>query len=177
MKFENIDFMKPKYLVLVLVFLVFNCEKKNRKDTLNLENWSKRKIYHVLKDSLEYGKSYLSIYSEIYSFTDSKKISLTSMVSLRNTSDLDTIYLLKAEYFDTEGKSIRKYFDYPIFIAPLETTEIIIGEKDVTGGTGSNFIFEWKKQKNTPEPIFEAVMTSTMSQQGLSFTTQAKRIE
>lgn len=169
--------MKTKYLVLVLIFLIFNCEKKNGNDTLNSENWSKRKINYVLNDSLEYGKSYLSIYSEIYSFTDSKKISLTSMISLRNTSDLDSIYLLKAEYFDTDGKSIRKYFDYPIFIAPLETTEIIIGEKDITGGTGSNFIFEWKKAKNTAEPLFEAVMTSTKSQQGLSFTTQAKRIQ
>jgi len=99
------------------------------------------------------------------------------MVSMRNTSDLDTIYLLKAQYYDTDGKSIRKYFDYPIFLAPMETTEIIIDEIDVSGGTGSNFIFEWKTPQNCPEPLFEGVMTSTMGQQGLSFTTSAKRIK
>ncbi|MHB0754839.1 DUF3124 domain-containing protein [Polaribacter sp. M15] len=169
--------MKPKYLTILLLLLFFSCNQKKGIDTFNFENWSKRKVHTALKDSLEYGKSYLSIYSEIYSFTESKKISLTSMISLRNTSDLDTIYLLKAEYFDTEGKSIRKYFDFPVFLKPLETAEIIIDEIDVSGGTGSNFIFEWKIPKRSPEPIFEAIMSSTMSQQGLSFTTQAKRIE
>jgi hypothetical protein len=99
------------------------------------------------------------------------------MVSMRNTSDLDTIYLLRAEYYDTHGKSVRKYFDSPIFLAPMETTEIIIEESDVSGGTGSNFILEWKIPRNCPEPLFEGIMTSTIGQQGLSFTTQAKRIK
>ncbi|MEX0363512.1 MAG: DUF3124 domain-containing protein, partial [Allomuricauda sp.] len=44
-------------------------------------------------------------------------------------------------------------------------------------GTGSNFIFEWKIPRNCPEPLIEGIMSSTMGQQGLSFTTQAKRIE
>lgn len=98
------------------------------------------------------------------------------MVSLRNISETDTIYILRAEYYDTHGKSVRTYFNYPIYLAPLETTEIIIDEIDVSGGTGSNFIFEWKTPRNCPEPLFEGVMSSTMGQQGLSFTTQAKRI-
>lgn len=169
--------MKLKYLVLISVFVFLKCEIKQQTESPSLVNWSKRKINISSKDSLEYGKSYLSIYSEIYSYTENKKHSLTSMVSLRNTNDLDTIYLLKAEYFDTQGKSIRKYFEEPIFLKPLETVEIIIDEMDVSGGTGSNFIFEWKIPKNSPEPLFEAVMSTTMSQQGLSFTTQAKRIK
>lgn len=169
--------MNIKYISILLVVLLFSCNEKKEISSINPENWSKRIIDLKSKDSLEYGKSYLSIYSQIYSFTEHKTHNLTSMVSMRNTSDLDTIYLLKAEYYDTHGKSLRKYFDYPIFLAPLETTEIIIDEIDVTGGTGSNFIFEWKIPKNCPEPLFEGVMTSTMSQQGLSFTTQAKRIK
>ncbi|WP_369385069.1 DUF3124 domain-containing protein [Jejuia pallidilutea] len=96
---------------------------------------------------------------------------------MRKTSELDTIYLLRAEYYDTHGKSVRTYFNTPIFLAPMETTEIIIDEIDVSGGTGSNFIIEWKIPKDCPEPLFEAVMTSTMGQQGLSFTTQAKRVK
>ena len=59
----------------------------------------------------------------------------------------------------------------------METTEAIIEEIDVAGGTGSNFIFEWKKDKNTPEPLFEGIMNSTLGQQGLSFTTIGKRIK
>tara|TARA_R110002049_G_scaffold63_14_gene434 strand:- start:8323 stop:8835 length:513 start_codon:yes stop_codon:yes gene_type:complete len=170
--------MNIKYLSLALIGLIIvSCNKKKEISSINQENWGKRTINISNKDSLEYGKSYLSIYSQIYSMSEHKKHNLTAMISLRNTSDLDSIYILKAEYFDTHGKSIRKYFDFPIFLAPMETTEIIIDEIDVTGGTGSNFIFEWKIPKNSSEPLFEGVMTSTMGQQGLSFTTHAKRIK
>ena len=169
--------MKNYITFLLLVTIVFGCNHKKEISSINPENWSKRKIDITKKQNLEYGKSYLSIYSQIYSASEHRTHNLTAMASLRNISDKDTIYLLKAEYFDTHGKSIRKYFDYPIFLAPLETTEIIIDETDVLGGTGSNFIIEWKIPENCPKPLFEGIMSSTMGQQGLSFTTQAKRIQ
>lgn len=169
--------MNIKYVSLVAVLLLLSCEDKKDVSSVNPENWSKRSVNIITKDSLEYGKSYLAIYSQIYSRTERHTVNLTSMVSMRNTSDQDTIYLLRAEYYDTHGRSVRKYFDKPIFLAPLETTEIIIDEVDVTGGTGSNFIIEWKKQVTSPEPIFEGIMTSAIGQQGLSFTTNSKRIQ
>lgn len=151
--------------------------EKKEISSINPENWSKREISVPVKDSLEHGKSYLSIYSQIYSSSEHKTHNLTAMVSLRNTSEKDTIYLLKGEYFDTHGTSLRSYFKHPIYLAPLETTEIIIDEMDVEGGTGSNFIFEWKTPLGCPEPLFEGVMNSTVGQQGLSFTTQSRRIQ
>ncbi|SHJ41538.1 DUF3124 domain-containing protein [Pseudozobellia thermophila] len=160
-----------------LLFLGCDLEPKKEISSFNPENWSKRKIDISQKDSLDHGKSYLSIYSQIYSLSEHKTHNLTAMVSMRNTSDQDTIYLLKAEYFDTHGHPIRTYFDYPLYLAPMETTEIIIDEVDIEGGTGSNFIFEWKIPANCPEPMFEGVMNSTMGQQGISFTTQGKRIK
>ncbi|MFV9551856.1 DUF3124 domain-containing protein [Algibacter sp. PT7-4] len=169
--------MKRILILILLIFQLFNCEEKKEISSVNPENWSKRKANINQKDSLEFGKSYLSIYSQIYSLSQHRTHNLTAMVSLRNTSETDSVYILKAEYYDTHGKSIRKYFDYPIYLAPMETTEIIIDEIDITGGTGANFIFDWKKPKNTPEPLFEGVMSSTMGQQGLSFTTHAKRIK
>lgn len=169
--------MKKKSLSIIIIVLLFSCNEKTEISSISPENWSKRAINMASKDSLEFGKSYLSVYSQIYSNTEHRTHNLTSMVSMRNTSELDSIYILRAEYYDTHGKSVRKYFNSPIFLAPMETTEIIIDEIDISGGTGSNFILEWKIPKNCPEPIFEGVMTSTMGQQGLSFTTQAKRIE
>lgn len=163
--------------LLLLAILTFSCEEKKELSSLNSENWNKRQIDIIQKDSLEYGKSYLSVYSQIYSETEHKKHNLTGMVSLRNTSDKDSVYLLKAEYFDTHGKSVRIYFDKPIFLTPMETVEIIIDESDTSGGTGSNFIIEWKIPQNCPEPLFEALMSSMMGQEGVSFTTQSKRIE
>ncbi len=169
--------MFQKLIILLIVVSSLSCKEQNKTSSINLENWSKRMIDIGQKDSLEYGKSYLSIYSQIYSLSEHKTHNLTAMISLRNTSDVDTIYILNAQYYDTHGASVRKYFDRPIFLAPLETSEIIINETDVSGGTGSNFIFEWKIPKDCSEPLFEAIMNSTMGQQGLSFTTQAVRTQ
>lgn len=169
--------MKNRILFILIVALTIGCNHNKEISSINPENWSKRTIDINTKTSLEYGKSYLSIYSQIYSNSEHKTHNLTAMASMRNTSDSDTIFLLKAEYFDTHGKSIRTYFNKPIYLAPMETTEIIIDEADIEGGTGSNFIIEWKIPENCPEPLFEGVMNSTMGQQGLSFTTQSKRIK
>lgn len=169
--------MKKFILLLSVAAIVIGCMEEKEISSINPENWSKRKITLNVKDSLEYGKSYLSIYSQIYSSSEHKTHNLTAMVSLRNTSDIDTIYLLKAEYYDTHGVSLRNYFNHPIYLAPLETAEIIIDEMDISGGTGSNFIFEWKIPKDCPEPLFEGVMNSTVGQQGLSFTTLSRRIK
>lgn len=169
--------MKIKTLYVIFILLLYCCSKKKENSSINPKNWSEKAVKLSLTDSLKYGKSYLSIYSQIYSINEHKTHRLTSMVSMRNTSELDTIYLLRAEYFGTDGKSVRKYFDYPIYLAPMETSEIIIDEIDTLGGTGANFIFEWKTPENCPEPLFEAVMSSTMGQQGLSFITQSRRIK
>jgi hypothetical protein len=169
--------MKPNLVLILIAVSIISCTQQKEVSSTNPENWSKRMIDISQKDSLEFGKSYLSIYSQIYSISEHKSQNLTAMVSLRNISDLDTIYILRAEYYDTHGKSVRSYFDHPIFLTPMETTEIVIDEIDITGGTGSNFIFEWKIPKNCPEPLFEGIMNSMMGQQGLSFTTQGIRIK
>jgi hypothetical protein len=169
--------MKKIIPLLILSLLFLTCNKDKQLSSINVKNWTKRYVNISSKDSLQYGKSYLSIYSEIYSMSEHKTHNLTAMVSIRNTSDTDTIYVLKAEYYDTHGISVRTYFKKPIYLAPLETTEIIIDEVDTEGGTGSNFIFEWKIPTNSSEPLFEGVMNSTKGQQGLSFSTQSKRIK
>lgn len=82
-----------------------------------------------------------------------------------STSEKDTVYCLKAEYFD-----------HPIYHAPLKTAEIIIAQIAISGGTGPDFIIEWKTPNDCPEPLFEGVMNSIVGQQGLSFTPQSKPI-
>lgn len=160
-----------------LLYVLFACSEEKEISSINPENWTKRAATNNPNDSLEYGKSYLSIYSQIYSISEHKTHNLTAMVSLRNTSETDTIFILNAKYYDTHGSSMRNYFDNPIYLAPMETTEIIIDETDITGGTGSNFIFEWRTPVGCSEPLFEGIMNSTVGQQGLSFTTQAKRLQ
>ncbi|PIE49501.1 MAG: hypothetical protein CSA39_02275 [Flavobacteriales bacterium] len=165
-------------IILVIIYgMLYACNQPDKNVGFKEENWNKRSISLSKKDSLVFGKTYLAVYSEIFSHSEHTKYGLTAMVSLRNISDKDSVYILSADYYNTSGDLLRRYFQKPIFLRPLETVEIIIDEADSGGGTGANFIFEWKTPKDTPEPFFEGVMNSTMGQQGLSFTTQGRRIE
>lgn len=166
-----------KYILLIsLALSLLSCEDQPKMSSTNEISWSKRAIDVPRGDSLINGKSYLSVYSEIYSRTENTTHSLTATVSIRNINIKDTIFVNAATYYDTHGNRIRDYFKKTIYVAPLETVEIIIDRSDKQGGTGANFIFDWTTKKTSSEPYFEAVMISTSGQQGLSFTTQGKRI-
>tara|TARA_R110002110_G_scaffold5970_1_gene30173 strand:- start:2303 stop:2815 length:513 start_codon:yes stop_codon:yes gene_type:complete len=159
-------------LLLILGLALASCNRNQEISSVNPTNWAKRAANESVLTSLESGETYLSVYSQIYSQSEHKTHDLTVTVSMRNPSPVDTLYITKAEYFDNHGVSIRTYFDSPIYLAPMETAEIIIDERDKSGGTGGNFLFDWKIKPETNTPIFEAVMISTSGQQGLSFTTR-----
>ncbi|GAB5553130.1 MAG: hypothetical protein Sapg2KO_27210 [Saprospiraceae bacterium] len=164
--------MKNDCLLFLLLLLLASCTNKAELSSISPTNWADRTVTQALDDSLTVGKTYLSIYSQIYSLSEHRTHDLTATVSMRNTSTLDTAYILSASYYDTKGQAIRNYFSQPIFLLPMETVEIVIDEEDETGGTGANFLFEWKVKEAADPPFFEGVMISTSGQQGLSFTTQ-----
>ena len=168
--------MKLLLNLLLMTLVLQSCQKQAEMSSISPVNWEKRMIEVKDMDSLAQGSTYLSVYSQIYSQSDKRTHDLTATVSMHNTNRTDTIYIKKAEYFDTDGNSIRTYFDRTIFVAPMGTVQIIIDEKDKSGGTGANFIFEWMIKPGTNDPLFEAVMISTSGQQGLSFTTQGKKL-
>ena len=171
-------FYQISSVLIIFVLCFHSCvpEKKNEKPIPTFD-WSDKKTVLNPADSLRHGTSYLSVYSQIYSYTEHTSLDLTATVSIRNTSETDSIYLLKANYYDTEGNAIQSYINEPISLKSMETLEIVIAEFDKKGGTGANFIFDWATKPSTSEPIFEAVMISTYGQQGLSFMTHGKRIE
>ena len=169
--------MKHIIQIILLALVLQSCKEKVEISSIDPVNWGKRTITQELPESFTKGSTYLSIYSQIYGQTVQRTYDLTVTVSMRNTNVLDTIFLNNAKYYNTKGDLIRTYFDKTIFIAPMETVEIIIDERDKTGGTGANFIFDWEISESSHEPFFEAIMISTSGQQGLSFTTQGKRIK
>lgn len=168
--------MQQVFKIFFFILLFQACANKSELNSNPAINWKQRTVKLMPSDSLTKGKTYLSVYSQIYSQTEHTTHNLTATVSMRNINIKDTVYIKSAEYFDTHGNAIRTYFDTAIFIAPMETVEIIIEENDQEGGTGANFLFEWAMKPNANEPFFEAVMISTSGQQGLSFTTQGRKI-
>lgn len=138
-------------------------------------DWSAREITLAPDSNAIAGSTYLSVYSEIYSYSPETTFPLTATVSIHNTSLSDSIFITKADYYNTHGELIRNYISKPIFVKPLESLQIVINETDGSGGTGANFVFDWLTQNEGNEPFFEAVMISTSGQQGMSFTTKGVR--
>jgi hypothetical protein len=165
------------FVIVVLLVFSMSCADKKEVSSLNPIDWDKRTIALKTEEGFESGTTYLSVYSQIYSLTEFKTHDLTATISIRNANRSDTIYIQKAQYYGTKGELIRTYFDKTIFLRPMETVEIVIDETDKEGGTGANFIFDWLIAPNSNEPIIEGVMISTSGQQGLSFTTQGKRLK
>ena len=169
--------VRTSWFIFLLTLAFFGCEEAKEMSSINPVNWEKRNFAEAFPDSVSTGSTYLSVYSEIYSRTEKSTIDLTATVSIRNINEEETIYLTEAKYYNTKGDLIRSYFSKPVYVEPLETIEIIIDQDDQEGGSGANFVFDWVIPPASHEPFFEAVMISTYSQQGLSFTTRGVRIK
>lgn len=166
-----------RYVLLFIVVLVtFGCETKTEDVYVASNNWKAMQWNKLLSDSLVSGSSYLSVYSQIYSVTEHKRHDLTATISIRNINKKDTIFIKEADFYNTKGDLIKTYFTETIYVNPMQTIEIVINERDVEGGTGANFVFDWLASKDAKPPYFEAVMISTSGQQGLSFTTKGVEI-
>ena len=181
MKSSNRFFSWPGTVVLcgrlILTVLLFTaCTEPPDMSSVDPVNWANRRV-ELPADSLHRGTTYLSVYSHIYSQTEHRTHDLTATVSMRNVNQHDTVFIDRAEYFDTHGQSIRSYFNHCIILHLMETVEIVIDQQDQSGGSGANFMFDWHIRPGSAEPLFEGVMISTYGQQGLSFTTQGQRVE
>ncbi|MDD2636419.1 MAG: DUF3124 domain-containing protein [Bacteroidales bacterium] len=168
--------MKNIIKIVFILLLFLSCKTEVDHKIVKSIDLDGRKLEISNFDDLIHGKSYLSVYSHIYHRYEDKAFDLTITVSIRNISATDSIYILKADYFNTDGVNIRQYIQDPICLKPLETVEIVIAEEDEEGGSGANFVFDWAVKNEKNPPLFEAVMISTNGQQGLSFTTRGVQV-
>lgn len=162
--------MKAFLPVILLIILASCYDKNSRQPDLNI-SYTKADIEF---DTLSFKESvYVPIYSEIYHFSEHKKILLTAVLSVRNTDMENRIFINNVDYYNSKGDLKRKYIDETIELGPLESTEFIVDYKEKEGGTGANFVLGWGVDCHVAHPVIHAVMIGTSSQQGLSFTCDA----
>jgi hypothetical protein len=101
---------------------------------------------------------------------------LTITLSIRNIDLKHQIKIHVVDYYETQGKLVKKYLDKPFILNPLESKRYIIPEKDKSGGSGANFVVEWKSDRLVNPPVIETIMISTRSGQGISFTSRGREI-
>lgn len=169
--------MKNLFGLLFIALIISACRgNETDKYPIHQADWESKQTNIENFDNFYHGKTYLPVYSHIYHIHEHRTFDLTITVSIRNISLTQSIYIFKADYYNTIGENIRQYIKDPIYLKPLETIEIIIDEQDIEGGSGANFVFDWAKINDKNPPLFEAVMISTYGQQGLSFTTRGVQI-
>ena len=115
--------MKTSIYFILSIFLI-SCNTDIDSPKLpEIEPWQKRKCELPNERFTDIGQTYLSVHSQVYSKNAHSMVGLTVTVSMRNTSDKDTAYILDTKYYDTHGKMIRNYLENPIYILPMETLE------------------------------------------------------
>ena len=130
-------------------------------------------------DSEELSKGqtvYVSVYSNIFTAPRGIPFSLEATLIIRNTDMTNSLKVTTADFYDTEGKIIKKFLDSPMVIRPLETKYIYLPEKGAAGGLGANFIVRWSAERAINAPIVECLMIGARSSQGISFISPGKVI-
>lgn len=119
---------------------------------------------------------YVPAYSHIYSGDKERPFLLTVTLSIRNIDPTHTIKINLVDYYETQGKLLKKFINKPIILSPLQSIRYVIPERDKSGGSGANFIVEWHSDKPVNRPIIESIMIGTQSSQGVSFTSRGREI-
>lgn len=117
---------------------------------------------------------YAPIYSEIYFMNDQSKILLGATLSIHNVDPDSTIVVTKVDYYDSRGKLLKKYLNKPGLLSPLQTKDFVVDLMEKEGGTGANFLIEWRSAHQVTEPLVEAIMISASSSRGVSFVSRGK---
>jgi hypothetical protein len=120
---------------------------------------------------------YVPVYSHIYSGNREQPFYLAATLSIRNTDRAHAIVLTAVEYYDSEGTLLKHYLDKAFALNPMATKRYVVPESDKSGGSGAKFIVQWQSDQAVVEPLIEAVMISTKTQQGISFTSRGRVLE
>lgn len=119
---------------------------------------------------------YVPVYSHIYFGNRERAFLLTVTLSIRNIDPQKHMKIMAVDYYETQGKLLKKFLTTPVTLGPLESIRYIIPEKEKIGGSGANFIVQWESETLINPPIVESIMIGAQSGQGISFTSRGKVI-
>ena len=116
--------------------------------------------------------AYVPAYSHIYLF-ESGRIPFAINLSIRNTDIKNPVYLNKIEYYAADGKLIETVLADTWILAPMASATYVIGQHDMRGGAGANFVVQWLSSGTSSKPLIETVMAGYRGSKGLSFSSRS----
>lgn len=135
--------------------------------------WAKGTAFTQDLSTLSKGqKIYVPAYSHIYTGNRQIPSLLTVTLSIRNTDMAGPIEIISVDYYDTKGSLIKSYQPAPVFLKALESVRYVVDYDDKTGGSGANFIVEWRSKDLVNPPIMETIMIGSRS----SFTSRGQAL-
>lgn len=123
------------------------------------------------------GTVYVPVYSHIYTVDQTRRMDLTATLSIRNTDLTHAIAITSVKYYDNYGDLVRTDIENPTELPSLASVDFVVEQSDASGGVGANFIVEWVAEATVSDPVIEAVMIDTISNQGISFISPGRVIQ
>ncbi|MDG2012922.1 MAG: DUF3124 domain-containing protein [Pirellulaceae bacterium] len=111
---------------------------------------------------------YVPVYSHVY-YAGGSALPLAATLSIRNTDPQNACAVNSVQYFDTGGMLVESYLEQPIKLTPLQTIEFLVTGRDVSGGSGANFLVHWSSEPDVNEPMVEVIMVGVDGPRGISF--------
>ena len=120
---------------------------------------------------------YLPLYSHIYFGDGLRPFNLAATMSFRNVDSEHGVEIVRADYFDSNGKRLRSFIDKAIVLGPLAAHNFKLKESDVAGGSGASLFISWRSATGVLPPLVESVMIGASAGQGISFTSRGVTVE
>lgn len=164
------------WAIVAIAFASCSAQTTSQRQQSEIKNETSLRAVTLDKTKVVMGQTvYVPVYSHIYYYSSQNHVmNLSATLSIRNTDLANSIIITSVRYYDTDGQLIRQDIKSPVELKPLASTDFFIAADDTSGGSGANFIVEWVALKTVYEPVIEAVMISTSSNQGISFISPAK---
>jgi hypothetical protein len=120
---------------------------------------------------------YVPVYSHVFIGTRGIPLNLSANVAVRNTDPAHSIIILSADYYDTEGKLVKKYLSEPKKLNAMGSTYFYVETADKTGGWGANFIVKWKSENEVNPPIMESIMSGSSGTHAYTYMSRGQPIK
>lgn len=119
---------------------------------------------------------YVPVYSNVFTGPRKLPLQLAATLSIRNTDLAAAVRVTAIDYYNTNGKLVRRHLERPAVVGPLASIYVHIEEKDTLGGFGANFIVRWQAGSIINAPVVECVMIGATGGQGISFVSPGQEI-
>lgn len=174
--------MRVKIIMLLVVVTIFFGCVQPKDPNVNSEGKDELKSLVVTKpiekqEAAYHNVIYVPIYSDLYIDAQNQNHLLSATLSIRNSSFQDSLFISKIDYYNTNGKLVKKFINNSISLPPMATVNYVIEKEDNSGGAGANFIVELQAKKSSVKPIIQAVMIGQYSNKAFSFAVDGYSIK